>query len=129
MLITPIPCLTDNYAYIIYDKNSKTTGVVDPSEAEPIIAFLKKEKLKLNYIFNTHHHFDHVGGNKELLSEHPELKIFGHASDKGRIPGQNIFLEKGDNVFFGKKKGIIYSQPRTYFGSRHLCFWQECFYL
>ena len=66
MLITPIPCLTDNYAYIIYDKNSKTTGVVDPSEAKPIISFLKREKLKLNYILNTHHHFDHIGGNIEL---------------------------------------------------------------
>ena len=43
MEITPIPCLTDNYAYIINDKNSKTIGVVDPSEAEPIISFLKKK--------------------------------------------------------------------------------------
>ena len=66
MLITPIPCLTDNYAYIIFDNISKTTGVVDPSESKPIISFLKKKKLKLNYILNTHHHFDHVGGNIEL---------------------------------------------------------------
>ena len=49
MLITPIPCLTDNYSYIIFDNNSKTTGVVDPSEAKPIISFLEKEKLNLNY--------------------------------------------------------------------------------
>ena len=42
MEITPIPCLTDNYAYVIYDSNSKTTGVVDPSESKPIISFIKK---------------------------------------------------------------------------------------
>ena len=66
MQITPIPCLTDNYAYIINDNNSKTVGVVDPSEALPIITFLKKKSLKLNYILNTHHHFDHIGGNIEL---------------------------------------------------------------
>jgi len=48
MQITPIPCLTDNYAYIISDNNSKTVGVVDPSEALPIITFLKKKNLKLN---------------------------------------------------------------------------------
>ena len=43
MQITPIPCLTDNYAYIISDNNSKIIGVVDPSEASPIISFLNKK--------------------------------------------------------------------------------------
>ena len=43
MKITPIPCLADNYAYIISDNNSKTIGVVDPSEALPVITFLKKK--------------------------------------------------------------------------------------
>ena len=66
MQITPIPCLTDNYAYIINDNNSRTVGVVDPSEALPVVTFLKKQNLKLNYILNTHHHFDHIGGNIEL---------------------------------------------------------------
>ena len=48
MHVTPIPCLKDNYAYIIFDKSTKTTGVIDPSESEPIITFLKKKNLKLN---------------------------------------------------------------------------------
>jgi len=56
MQITPIPCLADNYAYIIKDDKSGVVGVVDPSETKPIISFLKKNKLKLNYILNTHHH-------------------------------------------------------------------------
>ena len=47
MQITPIPCLTDNYAYIINDNNSKTVGVVDPSESVPITNFLKKKKFKI----------------------------------------------------------------------------------
>ena len=66
MKIIPIPCLNDNYAYIVQDNITKTVGVVDPSEAKPIINYLKKEKLELNYILNTHHHFDHIGGNIEL---------------------------------------------------------------
>ncbi len=66
MLITPIPCLDDNYAYIICDNLSKSVGVVDPSEADPIINYLENKDLKLSYIFNTHHHFDHVGGNSLL---------------------------------------------------------------
>ena len=50
MQIIPIPCLTDNYAYVINDNNSKIVGVVDPSEAPPVVSFLKKQNLKLNYI-------------------------------------------------------------------------------
>ena len=48
MRIIPIPCLTDNYAYIIIDNDSKNIGVVDPSESLPIITFLKEKNLKLN---------------------------------------------------------------------------------
>ena len=91
MQVTPIPCLTDNYAYIIHDDNLKTIGVVDPSEAKPIISFLKKKNLKLNYILNTHHHFDHVGGNLELKKIY-NAKIVGFAGDKLRIPGIDVTL-------------------------------------
>ena len=44
MQVTPIPCLADNYAYVINDSNYKNIGVIDPSEAQPIITFLKKKK-------------------------------------------------------------------------------------
>ena len=86
MQITPIPCLTDNYAYIISDNNSKIVGVVDPSEASPIISFLNKKNLKLSYILNTHHHFDHIGGNTELKKLY-NAKVVGFVGDKHRIPG------------------------------------------
>ena len=75
MQITPIPCLNDNYAYVINDKISKKVGVVDPSESLPVINFLKKNNLKLNYILNTHHHFDHIGGNIELKNLYNALFI------------------------------------------------------
>ena len=81
MLIEPIPCLTDNYAYIIYDDISKIASVVDPSEAKPIISFLKKKQIKLNYILNTHHHFDHIGGNIELKKIY-DAKVVGFEGDK-----------------------------------------------
>ena len=91
MQITSIPCLTDNYSYIINDENSNTVGVVDPSEAQPIISFLEKKNLKLNYILNTHHHFDHIGGNIELKKKY-NAKILGFEGDKNRIRGIDITL-------------------------------------
>ena len=58
-----IPCLKDNYAYIIENKTTKNACVVDPSESEPVINFLKKKNLNLKYILNTHHHTDQIGGD------------------------------------------------------------------
>ena len=92
MKITPISCLTDNYAYVINDNNSKTIGVVDPSEAQPVISFLEKKNLKLNYVLNTHHHFDHIGGNIELKKKY-NAKIVAFEGDKHRIPGIDITLK------------------------------------
>ena len=95
MKVTPIPCLNDNYAYLIIDNSKKTIGVVDPSEAEPIINFLKKNNLKLNYILNTHHHYDHVGGNIELKKKY-KAKIVGFDGDYKRIPEIDIRLKDGE---------------------------------
>jgi len=66
MKIQVIPCLQDNYAYIIIDEENSTACVIDPSESEPVINFLEKNNIKLKFILNTHHHYDHVGGNQEL---------------------------------------------------------------
>ena len=66
MKIEIIKCLKDNYAYLIIDEKNQTACVVDPSEAKPVINFVEKNKINLKYILNTHHHYDHVGGNKEL---------------------------------------------------------------
>ena len=76
MKIQVIPCLQDNYAYIIIDESNKTACVIDPSESEPVINFLEKNNIKLKFILNTHHHYDHVGGNQELKEKY-EAKIIG----------------------------------------------------
>ena len=122
MQITPIPCLTDNYAYIINDDNSKTVGVVDPSEAEPIISYLKKKKLKLNYILNTHHHFDHIGGNAELKKIY-RAKVVGFVGDKHRIPGIDIALKDNQKWSFGNSTVKILHIPGHTLG--HICFFFE----
>ena len=66
MKIEIIKCLKDNYSYLIIDETNNNACVVDPSEANPVINFLEKKNINLKYILNTHHHFDHVGGNADL---------------------------------------------------------------
>ena len=66
MNIEIIPCLNDNYSYLIKDDLTNTIAIVDPSEFKPCDNVIDKKYKKLDFILNTHHHFDHVGGNIEL---------------------------------------------------------------
>ncbi len=100
-MITPIPCLKDNYAYLVTCDRTKKTAIVDPSEAAPVLEAVKRAGVKVDAIWNTHHHWDHVGGNEELVSELGIAEVCGHASDKGRIAAQTRFLEEGDRFTLG----------------------------
>lgn len=91
MRIITIPCLSDNYAYLIQEGDS--CAVVDPSEAAPVRAVLKREGLKLTHIVNTHHHGDHVDGNLELKAEFGAL-VVGPEKDTHRIPGIDIGVDE-----------------------------------
>ena len=119
MQITPIPCLTDNYAYIINDNNFKIVGVVDPSEASPVIDFLQQQNLRLDYILNTHHHFDHIGGNIELKKKY-NAKVVVFNGDKHRIPDIDITLNDKDEWVFGNSQVKILHIPGHTLG--HVCF-------
>ena len=96
MQVVPVPCLSDNYAYLIFADGSRDAAVVDPSEAAPVARALAEHGLNLRAILNTHHHYDHVGGNDELASQFPGVEIYGHDSDRGRIPRQTHFLADGE---------------------------------
>lgn len=91
-----VPCLKDNYAYVVRLVGADIAVVVDVSEAGPVLAALERLGCDLVGVLSTHHHHDHVGGNEEVARRYPGLKIYGHVSDKGRIPGQTEFLEHGD---------------------------------
>ena len=92
MKIEIIKCLKDNYSYLIIDETNNYACVIDPSESRPIIKAIEKNKVKLKYILNTHHHYDHVGGNKELKKKY-NSKIIGFKNDKDRIPEIDILVE------------------------------------
>jgi len=85
MKIQIIPCLHDNYSYLVIDEKNNIACAIDPSEAKPIIKYLEKKNINLKYILNTHHHYDHVGGNQELKKKY-NARVIGYKGDKDRIP-------------------------------------------
>ena len=85
MKIQIIPCLHDNYSYLVIDEKYNIACAIDPSEAKPIIKYLEKKNINLKYILNTHHHYDHVGGNQELKKKY-NARVIGYRGDKDRIP-------------------------------------------
>ena len=97
--IEPIPCLRDNYAYLLLDGTGPAARavVIDPSEAKPVQEALAREGARPLALLCTHHHYDHVGGVPELLAAHPGLPVYGHRYDqeRGRIPGQTVALDDG----------------------------------
>jgi hydroxyacylglutathione hydrolase len=97
-MIKPIACLKDNYAYLVVCDATKRAAVVDPSEAAPVARAVADAGLELDAIWNTHHHWDHTGGNEALGIE----DVYAHASDRGRIAKQSHFLEEGDRFTLGK---------------------------
>lgn len=105
MRIITIPCLSDNYAYLIDAGNA--CAVVDPSEAAPVRAALAREGLKLTHILNTHHHHDHVGGNLELKVEFG-AQIVGPGKDRARIPGIDVgVIEETGWEFAGRAVRVL----------------------
>ena len=94
--------------------------VVDPSEFLPVDIFIKENNLNLKYILNTHHHFDHIGGNIELKEKY-DAKIVGSKNDKERIPGIDICLKEGEFFEFNGHKAEIIDIPGHTLG--HIAFY------
>ena len=120
--INIVPCLQDNYSFIIHDTETNTVAVVDPSEFGPVNNFIEKKFKKIDYILNTHHHYDHTGGNLELKKKY-KVKIFGSKTDEKRIPGIDTRLADNENFNLGN---IVF---KTFFvpghTSGHVCFYAK----
>ena len=119
MNVEIVKCLKDNYSYLVIDKKNQSACVIDPSEAEPIINFIEKNKIHLKFILNTHHHYDHVGGNKELKKKY-NTKIIGFEEDKDRIPEIDICLKDRDVWKNNNFEFKIFHIPGHTLG--HVCF-------
>jgi hydroxyacylglutathione hydrolase len=120
LLIRQIPALRDNYVYLLREPESGATGVVDPSVAAPVLEALKETGWRLTHILNTHHHFDHTGGNAEL-KEATGAIVVGPRADRDRIPLLDVALADGEEYALGDQVARVFDVPGHTRG--HIAFW------
>jgi len=106
-IIECIPALADNYIFI-YRYEGKKAFVVDPGDADPVLAYASEHGIEIKAVFNTHRHFDHTDGNKKLR-EITGCEIIG--PDKSRIPTLDRTVEDGERLSFGPVEIRVVSTP------------------
>lgn len=104
--LVTIPCLKDNYAYLIHDAASGQTAVIDVPEAAPILGELAARGWKLGMILITHHHSDHIEG-VQRLREATGAAVLGAKADAHRLPFLNRQLVERDQVTVGSEVGQV----------------------
>ena len=120
--ISIINCLSDNYSYLIKDKKTNLVGVVDPSNFDEVDQKITKTYKKLDFILNTHHHSDHVGGNIDLKKKY-NSKIICSSYEIGKIPGADIQKSDGEKFAFGEINFEVLHVPGHTLG--HIAFYSK----
>lgn len=115
-------CLSDNYGYLIHDPDAGVTASIDTPEVGPINAALEETGWRLTHILNTHHHFDHAGGNEELKKQWG-CTIVGSRDDAKRIPGIDVMVGDGDTFSFGGHQVKVFDVSGHTIG--HIAFYFE----
>ena len=115
-----INALSDNYVYLLRNEHKNITSVIDPGEAEPVIKFLNNKRWHLDEVINTHHHHDHVGGNRELLHIY-KSKLIAPSYESERISNIDILVSDNETVNIAGIPTIVFHTPGHTLG--HVCFY------
>lgn len=105
-----VPILKDNYAWLLKDSQTGATAIVDPADAEPIIAAIEEAGGRLDMILLTHHHHDHIGGVEEVRARF-NCPVVGAAADAHRLPKLDQAVKEGDTVKLGSASGMVIETP------------------
>ncbi|PPD85222.1 hypothetical protein GOBAR_DD17821 [Gossypium barbadense] len=105
MKIFEVPCLEDNYSYLVIDESTKEAAVVDPVEAEKVFDVANQHGVVLKFVLTTHHHWDHAGGNDKIKQLVPGIKVYGGSLDNVR--GCTHQLQNGDTLSLGSHLNIL----------------------
>lgn len=108
--IVTIPCLSDNYAYLVHDPGTGQVAVIDVPDAAPVRAELRARGWPLTHILITHHHHDHIGGVDALRHE-TGARVTGAAADAHRLPTLDLAVADGDRVPFGDGAFAVIDVP------------------
>ena len=106
--IVTVPCLSDNYAYLLRDAASGRVGLVDAPEAGPVEAELARRNWELDLILITHHHADHIQAVDALRGR---AKVVGNAADRGRLPRLDVAVSPGGTVALGESVAEVLDVP------------------
>jgi len=118
-----VPCLSDNYGYVVVDKSSKKAALVDTPDAAPLLEAVNGMMAtglvsSLDAIWNTHKHGDHVGGNLEIKEAFPDISIIGTRYES--VPGLTHPVGEGDSFTLGGSTITVLFTPCHTAG--HICF-------
>ncbi|GAV67764.1 Lactamase_B domain-containing protein [Cephalotus follicularis] len=105
MKIYTVPCLEDNYSYLIIDEITKEAAVVDPVEPHKVLEAAHQHGAHLKLVLTTHHHWDHAGGNEKIKQLVPDIKVYGGSIDN--VQGCTHTVENGDNMSLGAHLNIL----------------------
>lgn len=102
-----VPCLRDNFAFLIRDPATGAAACVDVPETAPVLAALQKAGWALTDILLTHHHDDHIQGVPDLVAA-TGARVTGAAADAHRLPALDTALHPGDSVTLGRETGTVF---------------------
>jgi hydroxyacylglutathione hydrolase len=120
--VIAVPAFADNYLWLVHDEDSGETAVVDPGDADPVLAEANRRGWTISQVWNTHWHPDHTGGNI-AIKEATGARVSGPASET--IPGRDVALAEGDSVRLGKHKGRVIAVPGHTLGHIALIFEED----
>jgi hydroxyacylglutathione hydrolase len=108
--VQAVPMFSDNYAWLVRDGSTGAVGIVDPADADAVIRAVDASGGRLDTIFLTHHHPDHVAGTDEVRVRYGAT-VIGAAADAHRLPALDIAVREGDSVPFGAASAQVIETP------------------
>ena len=108
--IVRVPVLNDNYVWLVHEKDTSETLVVDPAVSEPVLAAAAERGWTISQIWNTHWHGDHIGGNAAIVAA-TGARVTAPAAELERIPAVDKPVREGDVVRLGTHEATVWDVP------------------
>ncbi|CAK9044350.1 Hydroxyacylglutathione hydrolase (Glyoxalase II) (Glx II), partial [Durusdinium trenchii] len=99
--VVMLPALSDNYGFLARCGESSDAFMVDSPDGEKGCQLADELGWKITTILNTHHHFDHVGGNQAVIEHFKDVEVIGPDEPNGDIPGLGRVVSGGDAFSLG----------------------------